>query len=118
MLTGVETNIQSVLNNPRLPNVLGKWTPTTGLGSTLFQDPQDIALALEQIQRLYSQMCSEGFKMGGGARKTQQELGMLRAGGGRYAQRHLSQPRCFQGWPGAHSRSDAGHARQRLWRDR
>ena len=75
-MNGVESSIQSIVNNPRLKNVLGQWTPTTGQAAVPFHDPQDRALA-QQIQNLYAKLYSEHFKDGGGSRKTQAEMGFL-----------------------------------------
>jgi pyruvate/2-oxoglutarate dehydrogenase complex dihydrolipoamide acyltransferase (E2) component len=76
-LNNIDTAIESIKTDPNLANVLGQALPTTGLASTLVGRSSEDQQLAQRIDTLNKQVFSEGFKTGGGSRKTQQELNTL-----------------------------------------
>ena len=68
--------VDRIVNNPALGNVVNTAYPTTGVFASKFRSPQDLDAATD-IDTLNKMVFSEGFKTGGGSRKTQQELNTL-----------------------------------------
>jgi hypothetical protein len=94
-LNKIDSAIESIKTDPNLAHVLGQALPTTGLASTVVgRSPEDQALA-QRIDTLNKQVFSEGFKTGGGARKTQQELNSLQGALGQGIQATYLQPQQY-----------------------
>jgi hypothetical protein len=68
--------IDRIANNPALGDVVGTAYPTTGTLASKFRTGAQLDAATD-IDTLNKMVFSEGFKTGGGSRKTQQELNTL-----------------------------------------